>query len=98
MDLRCFRWAAGLVVLCVLLSGCGYFSAQREIKSAEKLLAELRTAEGAKWAPYEYCSAESYLEISKLTIKENSFKKTKEFAGRSKSASEAGLAEVKKKK
>lgn len=91
-----------LVVLAALLSfalsGCAYFSAKKEIESAERSFAELKAAGGGTSAPYEYCSAESFLEVSKYTFSENNFKKTKEFAGRSKSASEAGLVEVKKKK
>ncbi len=92
-------WAFLLVlVFCSFsLSGCGYFAARNEIKAAEKATAELKGAGGATLAPYEYCSAESFLEISKYVLTENSWKKSKEFAARSKSAAEAGLAEVKKK-
>ena len=88
-----------LVLVCFSfsVSGCAYFAAQNEIKAAEKATAELKGAGGATLAPYEYCSAESFLEISKYVLTENSWKKSKEFAVRSKSAAEAGLAEVKKK-
>jgi hypothetical protein len=93
----------GFVLLLVLVffslsvSGCAYFAAQNEIKAAEKATAELKGAGGAKLAPYQYCSAESYLEISRYVLMENSWAKSKEFANRSKMAAEAGLAEVKKK-
>ena len=98
MDSRFFRLAVVVALFSFAISGCAYFAAQKEIKSAEKLFVDLKAAGGAKLVPYEYCSAESFLEVSKLKFKENDFKKTKEFAGRSKSASESGLAEVQKKK
>ena len=80
------------------ISGCYYFSARNEIKTAEKLVSDLKAAGGEKLFPYEYCSAEKFLEISKMEFNENDFKAAKGFAGRSKSAAEAGLSEVKKKK
>jgi hypothetical protein len=86
-----------LILLSFFTTGCYYFAARNEIKVAEKATAELKGAGGATLAPYEYCSAESFLEISKFVLTENSWKKSKEFATRSKSAAEAGLAEVKKK-
>ena len=90
----------GLIILVLFsfsLSGCAYFSARNEIRAAEKATAELKAANGATLVPYEYCSAESFLEISKYVLTENSWNKSKEFATRSKSAAEAGMAEVKKK-
>jgi hypothetical protein len=87
-----------LVFFSVSVSGCAYFAARNEIKAAERATAELKGAEGEKLAPYEYCSAESFLEISKYVLTENSWELSKEWASRSKSAAEAGLKEVKKKK
>ena len=89
-----------LVLVCFSfsVSGCGYFVARNEIKAAEIATAELKGSGGAKLAPYEYCSAESFLEASKFVLTENSWKVSREFAARSKSAAEAGLAEVRKKK
>ncbi len=78
-------------------SGCYYFSARNEIKTAERLLVDLRGEGGEKLAPYEYCSAEKFLEVSKMEFDENDFKDAKGFASRSKSAAEAGLAKIKKK-
>ena len=96
------KWALRFfVVLCLLsfvLSGCGYFATKKEIGNAERLLSELKAAGGAKLVPYEYCSAEAFLEVSRLEFGENDFKAAKGFVERSKSAAEAGLAEVKKKK
>ena len=64
----------GLTLLLVLVcfsfsvSGCGYFVARNEIKAAEIATAELKGAGGATLAPYEYCSAESFLETSKFVL------------------------------
>ena len=81
-----------LVLFSFLLSGCYYFAAKNEIKSAEKLTAQLKAAGGDKTAPYEYCSAEAFLAGAKKEFNENDFKPAKELASRSKSAAEAGLA------
>lgn len=78
-------------------SGCYYFSARNEIRTAEKLLLDLKGAGGESKTPYEYCSAESFLYGAKLEFEHNDFKVAKDLATRSKTASEAGLAEVKKK-
>ncbi len=78
------------------ISGC-YFAARSEMKAAEKSLAELKAAGGQTSATYEYCTAEKYLEISKLEANDSDWKAAKDFAARSKSAAEAGLAAAKKK-
>jgi hypothetical protein len=87
-----------LVFFSFSLPGCYYFSARNEIKNAEKLISELKGAGGATLVPYEYTSAEKFLEVSRMEMDENAFKVAKDLAIRSKSAAEAGLAEVKKKK
>jgi hypothetical protein len=97
MSKRAFTLLLVLVFFSLSVSGCAYFAARNEIKAAEKATAELKGAGGATLAPYEYCSAESFLEVSKFVLAENSWEKSKEFATRSKSAAEAGLAQVKKK-
>ena len=79
------------------LSGCYYFSAKKEIGNAEKLLSELKGAGGEKQVPYEYCSAEGFLEVSKVEFSQGDFGPAKGLAERSKSAAQAGLAEIKKK-
>jgi hypothetical protein len=92
------------IFLCVLvlfpfsLSGCFYFGAVSEMKDAEKLLSELKAAGGATLVPYEYTSAEKFLEVSKIEFSEPGYKPAKIFASRSKAASQAGLAEIQKKK
>ena len=86
-----------LVFFSLSLSGCYYFSAKNEINSAQGLVEQLKNAGGPTKAPYEYCSAESFLAISKMEFGENDFKHAKGFASRSKAAAEAGLAEVKRK-
>lgn len=98
MSYRIFKFFLILVFFSFSLSGCYYFAARSEIKTAEKLTSELKGAGGATLVPYEYTSAEKFLEISKMEFDENDFKAAKGFAGRSKSAAEAGLTEVKKKK
>jgi hypothetical protein len=98
MDKRTWTFLMVLVFFSFSLSGCYYFSARNEMKSAEKLGNDLKGAGGVALVPYEYTSAEKFLEISKMEFNENDFKAAKGFAGRSKSAAEAGLAEVKKKK
>jgi hypothetical protein len=85
-----------LVFFSLSLSGCYYFEAKKEIKNAEGVVAQLKSAGGPTKAPYEYCSAESFLAISKGEFGENDYKHAKEFATRSISAGQAGLAEVKK--
>jgi hypothetical protein len=67
------------------------------MKEAEGLLTELKNAGGPTKVPYEYCSAEKFLEVSRIEFDDNDFLHAKGFAGRSKAASQAGLAEVKKK-
>jgi len=98
MEKRIWKFLLVFFLLSFILSGCAYFAARNEIKAAEKATAELKGAGGATLAPYEYCSAESFLEISKFVLMENSWKVSREFSARSRSAAEAGLAEVKKKK
>ena len=89
--------------LCILiffsfsLSGCYYFSATKEMNAAEQLISELKGAGGPALVPYEYCSAESFLGNAKRVADESDYKAAKVFATRSKSAAEAGLAQVKKK-
>jgi hypothetical protein len=85
------------VFLTFSLSGCYYFSAKKEIGNAEKLLSELKGAGGEKQAPYEYCSAQNFLEAAKLEFSHNDFGPARGLAERSRSAAQAGLAEVKKK-
>ena len=99
MNRRIWGCLAVFILFSFLLSGCYYFSAKKEIANAEKLLSELKGAGGETLTPYEYCSAEKFLEIAKTELRDEQDGKTaKGFAERSKSASEAGLAEVRKKK
>ena len=79
------------------ISGCYYFGAKSEMKAADKSFSELKAAGGQALVPYEYCSAEKLLEVSKLEANENDWKAARDFATRSKSAAEAGLAGIKKK-
>jgi len=86
-----------LIFFSFSLFGCHYFSAKKEIANAGKLLSELKGAGGEKQVPYEYCSAEKFLEAANIEFGQNDFGPAKGFAERSKSAAQAGLAEIKKK-
>ena len=86
-----------LVFFSLSISGCYYSHAKTEMKNAENLLMELKNAGGPTKAPYEYCSAEKYLEISRQEFGESDYEHARSFATRSKAAAQAGLAEVKKK-
>jgi len=86
------------VLFSFVFSGCHYFSANKEMDSAWNLFSDLKGKGGEKLVPYEYFSAEKFLEISKKELISNDFKTAKEFAKRSISASKAGLAEIQKKK
>jgi hypothetical protein len=97
MSKRVWTFFCLIVFLSFSLSGCYYFSAKKEIANAEKSFSELKGSGGEKLAPYEYCSAEKFLEASKVEFADGDYKPAKGFAERSKSASEAGLAAVKKK-
>jgi len=94
---RCFLFLIVIVFFAFSLSGCHYFSAKKEIANAEKLLSELKGAGGDKKAPYEYCSAEKFLEGARLEFSQNDFGPAKALADRSTAAAQAGLVEVKKK-
>jgi len=80
------------------LSGCFYSRAMKEMKAAERSLSDLKAQGGEKLVPYEYCSAEKLLENAKGEAGESDWKHAGDFAARSKSASEAGLAQIQKKK
>jgi len=97
MDRRIWKYLAVFVLFSFLLSGCYYSGAKKEMANAEKAFSDLKGAGGGKLVPYEYCSAESFLEISRVEFDERDYKASKGFAVRSKSAAEAGLAEIKKK-
>jgi len=94
---RIGTWTMIVFLLSFSLSGCYYFSAKKEIGNAEKLIAELKGAGGEKKAPYEYCSAEKFLEGAKIEFSQNDFGPAKALADRSTAAAQAGLTEAKKK-
>ena len=97
MDKRIGGCLAVFILFTFLLSGCGYFSANREMKAADKLFSELKAAGGETKVPYEYCSAEKFLEAGKIEFSQGHMGPAKGFILRSKSAAEAGLTEIKKK-
>jgi hypothetical protein len=98
MSKKTLKFLMILVLISFFTTGCYYFAAKKEMKSAEQLISELKKEGGAKLVPYEYCSAETFLQDAKMEADQNDWKHAKGFATRSKSAAEAGLTEVKKKK
>jgi len=89
-----------VLIVCFLFpftSGCYYWSAKKEMGKADATLAELKAKGGATKTPYEYCSAESFLQISKTEFSRNYYQQAKQFAITSQSASQAGLTEAQKK-
>lgn len=98
MSKRIWMFLSVLIFFSFSLSGCYYFAARGQMKTAEKLVSDLRNQGGEKLVPYEYCSAEKFLEVSKMEFDESDYKQAKKFADRSRSAAEAGLAEVQRKK
>ncbi len=98
MSRRTWALLCILVFFSLSFSGCYYFSATKEMKAAEQSFSQLKAAGGATLVPYEYASAESYLQISQIEFSEPGYKPAFEFARRSKAASQAGLAEIQKKK
>jgi len=97
MDKRILGCFAVLILFSFLLSGCGFFFANKEMKAAEKSLSELKAAGGETKVPYEYCSAEKFLEAGKTEYNEGHMGPSKGFIERSKAAAQAGLNEIRKK-
>jgi len=98
MSKKIWKLLMMLVLLSFFTTGCYYFAARNEMKTAEKLISELKGAGGATLVPYEYCSAQSFLEMANLEADQNDWKQARDFASRSKSAAEAGLSQVRRKK
>ena len=96
MRKRTLGFLAIVVIFSFLVSGCYYFSAKKEMKNAGSLVSELKGMDGLKRVPYEYTSAEKFLEISNKEFDQGDYAEARDFAVRSKSAAEAGLSEVKK--
>ena len=93
------RKKVGLFVVILTLfsfvSGCYYWSAKKEIESAEALFGELEAAGAMSIAPYEYKSAERLLWNAKEEFAENDCEHAQVFALQSKAAAEAALAKSK---
>ena len=84
-----------ILTLVSFMSGCYYWSAKKEIESAEALMSQLEPAGAMAIAPYEYKSAEKFLENAKGEFAENDCEHAQVFALQSKAAAEAGLAKSK---
>jgi len=98
MNRRVWVFLLVLAFFSLSFSGCYYFSASKEMKAAEKSFSDLKAQGGEKLVPYEYCSAEKFLENAKMEWNEADWKYVRDFAARSRAASEAGLAQIQKKK
>jgi len=61
------------------------------------MIRELKGAGGEKLVPYEYTSAEKFLEAARGEFNDNDSEQAIEFAKRSKAAARAGLDQVGKK-
>ncbi len=85
-------------LFCLVSPGCSYFAARDQIRDADRLVSDLSAGGGEKLVPYEYCSAEAFLDISRMGFDDYDYKAAKEFADRSKAAAEEGLSKVKSKK
>jgi hypothetical protein len=95
------RSGALLLVLIFLgfsLSGCYYFAAKNQMETSERLISDLKARGGEKLVPYEYASAEGFLEVARREYNDNDYKSAKDFSDRSRAAAEQGLAEIQKKK
>ena len=95
------RSCAFLLVLVFLgfsLSGCYYFSARNQMKTTEGLISDLKARGGEKLVPYDYGSAESFMEVARREYNDGDYKSAKEFLDRSRAAAEQGLTEIQKKK
>jgi len=86
-----------LVFVGFSLSGCAT-TASNQMKIAEGLLSDLKAQGGEKLVPYEYGSAETFLEAARREYADSDWNSAKAFADRSTAASQQGLAEIKKKK
>ncbi len=96
MSKRVWVWFLVLAFFSLSFSGCYYAGAVKEMKAAEQSFSSLKAQGGEKLVPYEYCSAEKFLENSKMEFGESDYKQARIFATQSKTASEAGLAQIKK--
>ena len=87
-----------IFLLSFFISGCFYDKAMKAMNGAERSLSDLKAQGGEKLATYEYCLAEKLLENAKGEAGESDWSHARDFADRSRAASEAGLAQIQKKK
>ncbi len=93
------RWIWGCLIILFLLSlfgsGCYYSKAKSELSKATQMVSELKAAGGQQKVPYEYCSAETFLEIANKEFNKSDYKRAEGFAIRSQAAAQTGLSKVK---
>ena len=95
---RILALAMVIFLLSFFVSGCFYDKAMKAMNGAERSLSDLKAQGGEKLATYEYCLAEKLLEVAKQEAGESDWTHARDFADRSRAASDAGLAQVQKKK
>ena len=78
------------------LFGCYHYAAKSQIKTTSGMLADMKARGGEKIVPYEYYSAETYLEGAQYELGENDHKDAKKLADRARAAAEQGLSLMKK--
>lgn len=91
-----FGFVVLLLSFVLVASGCYYHEARKEMDSAAQVLSQLKSAGGERLVPYEYTSAEKFLEVSRMEFDEYDYKTARDLAARSKAAGQAGLTGIKK--
>ncbi len=85
-----------LFLLSLFSSGCYYVRAKDEMSKAAGMISELKAAGGQQKVPYEYTSAEKFLESAQAEFNQNDYEHCRQFAVRAQAAAETGLSKVKK--
>jgi hypothetical protein len=85
-----------LFLLSLFSSGCYYYKAKDEMGKAAQMISELKAAGGQQKVPYDYTSAEKYLESSRAEFDQNDYRHSIDFATRAQAAATNGLSAVKK--
>lgn len=75
----------------VLASGCGSVSAASSLSDAQELLDEAQGREAAKFAPYEYTRAATYLDKAKECNGMGQYEAAGDFASESQKAAEKAM-------
>jgi hypothetical protein len=77
---KLFVFLLAFSLLSFFASGCAYYRAEREMKNAQALINDLKGQGGNNKVPYEYTSAEKFLEVSRLEFDEYDYHAAENFA------------------